>query len=259
MDMAAYLVTAVLVEGRGVREVAEDDGVPRPGSTSCWPAIKAEGGAGLVPRSRRPHHSPTKMADRYEDEIVRIRKELTEAGLDAGAETIAVHLRRAHRRAIPSTTTIWRVLKARGFVTPEPHKRPKSSYVRSGQPLGPDQSPPITAGHRCRGLSGPPRQGRRGGKGHASGRAVRRRSRCQLLLPRAGPLLPGTDVSPRSRTVVHAHRFARSARRFRWRWRGDQAISELMDLGRALHQQCQADPSPSRSRPKPRTTDEVAE
>ena len=26
--------------------------------------------------------------------------------------------------------TIWRVLKARGFVTPQPHKRPKSSYKR---------------------------------------------------------------------------------------------------------------------------------
>ena len=27
-------------------------------------------------------------------------------------------------------STIWRVLKARGFVTPQPHKRPRSSYVR---------------------------------------------------------------------------------------------------------------------------------
>ena len=55
-----------------------------------------------------------------------------EAGFDAGAETIGVHLRRAHRRAkVPSNATIWRVLKARGFVTPEPHKRPRSSWTRS--------------------------------------------------------------------------------------------------------------------------------
>ncbi len=27
-------------------------------------------------------------------------------------------------------STIWRVLKARGFITPQPHKRPKSSYIR---------------------------------------------------------------------------------------------------------------------------------
>jgi hypothetical protein len=31
---------------------------------------------------------------------------------------------------VPSVSTIWRVLKARGFVTPQPHKRPKSSYKR---------------------------------------------------------------------------------------------------------------------------------
>ena len=30
----------------------------------------------------------------------------------------------------PAVSTIWRVLTARGFVTPQPHKRPKSSYVR---------------------------------------------------------------------------------------------------------------------------------
>src|ERR1035441_574492 len=131
MEIAAYLVTAVLVEGRGVREVARDHGVSKTWLYELLARYQAEGEAGLVPRSKRPHRSPTKVADRYEDEIVRIRKELTEAGYDAGAETIGGHLRRAHRRAtVPSTATIWRVLKARGFVTPEPHKRPKSSYRR---------------------------------------------------------------------------------------------------------------------------------
>jgi transposase InsO family protein len=129
MEMAAYLVTAVLVEGQSVRQVARDHGVSKTWVYELLARYEAEGEAGLVPRSKRPHHSPTKIAERYEDEIVRIRKELTERGFDAGAETIGVHLRRAHRRAkVPSTATIWRVLKARGFVTPEPHKRPRSSY-----------------------------------------------------------------------------------------------------------------------------------
>jgi transposase InsO family protein len=131
MEMAAYLVTAVLVEGQSVRQVARDHGVSKTWVYELLARYEAEGEAGLVPRSKRPHHSPTKIAERYEDEIVRIRKELTERGFDAGAETIGVHLRRAHRRAkVPSTATIWRVLKARGFVTPEPHKRPRSSYKR---------------------------------------------------------------------------------------------------------------------------------
>ena len=33
-------------------------------------------------------------------------------------------------RQVPSVSTIHRVLVARGFVTPEPHKRPKSSWKR---------------------------------------------------------------------------------------------------------------------------------
>src|ERR1700679_1110163 len=99
MEIAAYLVTAVLVEGQSVRQVAKDHGVSKTWVYELLARYRAEGEAGLVPRSKRPHHSPTKIADRFEDEIVRIRKELTEGGYDAGAETIGVHLRRAHRRS----------------------------------------------------------------------------------------------------------------------------------------------------------------
>ncbi|MDQ3714626.1 MAG: integrase core domain-containing protein, partial [Actinomycetota bacterium] len=58
-----------------------------------------------------------------------IRKELDRGGHEAGAATIAFHLERRHG-ASPAVSTIWRILSARGFVTPQPHKRPKSSYVR---------------------------------------------------------------------------------------------------------------------------------
>jgi transposase InsO family protein len=74
-------------------------------------------------------HSPIRIADQFEDEIVALRKQLDEAGFDAGAHTIHTHLSRRHPTP-PSVSTIWRVLKARGFVTPQPHKRPRSSYVR---------------------------------------------------------------------------------------------------------------------------------
>jgi transposase InsO family protein len=131
MEMASYLVAAVVVEGLSVRKVAKEHGVSKTWLYELVARYEAEGEAGLVPRSKRPHHSPTKVADRFENEIVRLRKELTEEGFDAGAETIRMHLRQAHRRAkLPSVSTIWRVLKARGFVVPEPHKRPRSSYAR---------------------------------------------------------------------------------------------------------------------------------
>jgi transposase InsO family protein len=90
---------------------------------------RGEGEAGLEPRSRRPLRSPSRIADRFEDEIVALRKQLTEAGFDGGAQTIHTHLTRRHP-VPPSVSTIWRVLNARGFVTPQPHKRPRSSYTR---------------------------------------------------------------------------------------------------------------------------------
>jgi transposase InsO family protein len=66
-----------------------------------------------------------------EQEIVELRKELTDQGLDAGAHTIAAHLARRHRQAsVPSVATIWRILARRGFVTPQPQKRPRSSFIR---------------------------------------------------------------------------------------------------------------------------------
>jgi transposase InsO family protein len=64
-----------------------------------------------------------------EDAIVALRKDLTEAGHDAGAETIAWHLRQQAGSA-PAVATIWRILSRRGFVTPQPHKRPRSSWHR---------------------------------------------------------------------------------------------------------------------------------
>ena len=64
-----------------------------------------------------------------EEEIVLVRKRLADDGLDAGAVTIHWHLSRRHEMP-PSLSTIWRILRRRGFVTPEPHKRPRSSLIR---------------------------------------------------------------------------------------------------------------------------------
>ena len=62
-----------------------------------------------------------------------MRKELTDLGVDAGALTIHYHLlcrHRRHKRVVPSVATIWRVLSRRGFIVPQPHKRPRSSWKR---------------------------------------------------------------------------------------------------------------------------------
>ncbi|MDZ4654481.1 MAG: integrase core domain-containing protein [Coriobacteriia bacterium] len=61
---------------------------------------------------------------------MRLRGGLTAAGFDAGAATIHFHLAAEGLEHVPSVTTIWRVLKRRGLVTPQPHKRPRSSWIR---------------------------------------------------------------------------------------------------------------------------------
>ncbi len=63
-----------------------------------------------------------------------LRKHLHDEGLDAGAQTIRVHLERRHGTA-PSVSTIMRVLRRRGMVVYKPRKRPKSSCVRFEAPL----------------------------------------------------------------------------------------------------------------------------
>jgi transposase InsO family protein len=66
-----------------------------------------------------------------EDRIVRLRKEPSKQGLDAGADTIRCHLQRDRGSTrVPATSTIWRILTRRGFVTPQPRKRPKSAGTR---------------------------------------------------------------------------------------------------------------------------------
>jgi transposase InsO family protein len=129
MSMARLVVTAVVVEGRSKSEVARHYGVSRRWVITLVQRFLAEGEAGLEARSRRPRHSPGQLDPAVEDEIVALRKHLVEIGHDAGAHTIAFHLERRLGTA-PSPSTIWRVLTRRGFVTPQPHKRPKSSYTR---------------------------------------------------------------------------------------------------------------------------------
>jgi transposase InsO family protein len=129
MSMARVVITAVVLEGRPKSAVARDYGVSRRWVQKLAGRYLAEGEAAFEPRSRRPHASPQRTSQATEDAIVALRKSLAEAGLDAGAETIAWHLRR-QTGGSPSVATIWRILSRRGFVTPQPHKRPRSSWRR---------------------------------------------------------------------------------------------------------------------------------
>ncbi len=129
MSRARLVITAVVLEGRGVREVGRDYGVS-PGWVSRLVArYRDEGDAAFEPKSRRPNNSPRATPLDVVALIVELRRRLVEAGDDAGAETIRWHLAHHHGVSL-SAATIGRYLHRAGLVTPQPHKRPRSSYVR---------------------------------------------------------------------------------------------------------------------------------
>jgi transposase InsO family protein len=129
MDLARYVVDAVVLEGRSYRAVARAHGVSKSWVAKVVGRFRAGGYEAIQPRSRAPRRVPHRTSVELEDEIVGLRKELSDLGLDAGAQTIHYHLGLRHEH-VPSVSTIWRVLSRRGFVTPQPHKRPRSSWVR---------------------------------------------------------------------------------------------------------------------------------
>ena len=129
MSKARLVITAVVVEGRSQSEVAAAYGVSQPWISRLVARWHAEGDAAFEPRSRRPRSSPSATAPEVIELVVRLRKRLAEQGLDAGAHTISWHLTQHHHTTL-SPATVWRILSRHGHITPEPKKRPKSSYTR---------------------------------------------------------------------------------------------------------------------------------
>jgi transposase InsO family protein len=128
LDLARYLVDAVVVEKRSCHEVARAHGVSKSWVAALVARYRSGGYDAIAPRSKVAKKVANRSSTELEDRVVRIRKELTDDGFDAGAQTIHYHLSLSDPSP-PSVSTIWRILKRRGFVTPQPHKRPKSSYI----------------------------------------------------------------------------------------------------------------------------------
>jgi transposase InsO family protein len=129
MSRARLVITALVVEKQTVAEVAARYGVHRSWVYRLKARYHEVGEAAFEPLSRRPRTSPTATPATTIELIRRLRKELSEAGLDAGPDTIAWHLTHHHQIQV-SVSTVARTLTREGLVVPEPKKRPKSSYIR---------------------------------------------------------------------------------------------------------------------------------
>ncbi len=128
MSKARVIILSVEVEGLSQSEAAALYGVSKSWVSKLMARYRTEGDTAFEPKSRRPHTSPTKSPDVVNQLIVNLREDLTRQGLDAGPQTIQWHLQRAGHKV--SVSTIRRRLVAAVLITPEPKKRPKSSYIR---------------------------------------------------------------------------------------------------------------------------------
>lgn len=128
MSKRRLVITAVLA-GASQSEVARTYHVSQGWISRLMARYRDEGEAAFEPRSRRPNTSPNATQPATVELVLRLRKELSQAGHDAGAETIGWHLLHDHRIQLPRAT-IHRILLRHGQVAPDPSKRPKSCYLR---------------------------------------------------------------------------------------------------------------------------------
>jgi transposase len=129
MGRARYLVDAMVVERRSPSELARTHGVARSWLYKLLARFREGGYPALEPRSRRPLSCPQRSSAEVEEEVLHLRQALSEAGFDAGPQTILFHLQDRVQQ-LPSGATVWRILKRHGLVSPQPYKRPKASFVR---------------------------------------------------------------------------------------------------------------------------------
>ena len=128
-SLPQVIVLSVLHDGLTPSQAALRFGMSRRHVHRLLLAYRAGGLEALEPKSRRPRSNPRALTPELRNGIIRLRTELLAQGLDAGAASIAWHLGEA-KLYVPALSTIWRILKAEGLVTPQPKKRPKAYITR---------------------------------------------------------------------------------------------------------------------------------
>ena len=123
------IVLSVVEGGLSVAEAARRFAVSRRWIHVLLARYREAGIEGVGPRSRAPRHRPARTSDAMRTLVLDLRASLIAEGLDAGAESILDRVT-SQGLAAPSTSTIWRILRSAGTVTPQPHKRPRSAWTR---------------------------------------------------------------------------------------------------------------------------------
>ena len=113
-----------------VTQVCRQYGISRDTYYRYKARLEAEGLEGLLPKSRRPHHSPNATPAAVVGLLVAKHHQLLEEGWDAGARSVRDWLLLDGVVGIPSARTVHKILAEHGCVQPSPAKRPHSTYRR---------------------------------------------------------------------------------------------------------------------------------
>ena len=129
MGLERYVVDAVVLERRSCRDVADSAGVSKSWVHALVQRFHQGGYEALEARSRRPRSCSHATPGDIQAAVIATRRELNAAGHDSGPHTIHYHLGLQFDN-VPSIATIWRILKRNDLITPQPQKRPRSSFIR---------------------------------------------------------------------------------------------------------------------------------
>lgn len=123
------IVKAITEQHMTVAAAARRFGRSRQWIYTLLARYQAGGAQAVHPRPTTPHTSPRRTPPKVRARILTLRRSLATQGADNGPATIAWHLHQEGLHA-PSESTIRRILHAEGLITPQPAKRPRSSYRR---------------------------------------------------------------------------------------------------------------------------------
>jgi transposase InsO family protein len=129
MSRARVAVLQIVSKQLSVTAAAAEYGISRRHLHRLLARYQEGGLQALEPRSRRPKTTPNATPWEVRQRVIELRRQLTADGLDAGPVTIGWHLEQEGHKP-PAPATISRILQQAGLITPQPRKRPRSSYTR---------------------------------------------------------------------------------------------------------------------------------
>ena len=115
MDVKQEFVELAVQEGVNRRELCRRFGISPSTGYALLARHASEGRAALVPRSRRPHASPTRTPSQLEQAVLALRREHPAWG----GRKIARRLRDQGCGEVPAPSTVTSILHRHGLITPE--------------------------------------------------------------------------------------------------------------------------------------------